>query len=95
MEYLSWIMLFVGALARVFLPFLLARRDDPNLSWEWHYLWPQLLSFGIFVLLLPLLVDNLASIKELDPQTSWLVGYGAASFGRLADKGFTSLRNGG
>jgi hypothetical protein len=95
MEVLPWILLLLGAAARIFLPFLIARRDDPSLSWEWRYVWPQLLSLGIFILILPLLVDDLASVSELDLQYAWLVGYGAASFGRLADRGIDVARNGG
>ena len=68
MNALPWLLLLVGAVARIFLPFLIARRDDPSLSWEWRYVWPQLLSLGIFVLLLPLLVDDLANVGELDAQ---------------------------
>jgi len=94
MNALPWLLLLLGAVARIFLPFLIARRDDPSLSWEWRYVWPQLLSLGIFVLLLPLLVDDLANVGELDAQYAWLVGYGAASFGRLAQQGGEVLRNG-
>jgi len=94
MNALPWLLLLLGAVARIFLPFLIARRDDPSLSWEWKYVWPQLLSLGIFVLLLPLLVDDLANVGELDAQYAWLVGYGAASFGRLAQQGGEVLRNG-
>ena len=94
MNALPWLLLLLGAVARIFLPFLIARRDDPSLSWEWRYVWPQLLSLGIFVLLLPMLVDDLANVGELDAQYAWLVGYGAASFGRLAQQGGEVLRNG-
>ena len=94
MNALPWLLLLLGAVARIFLPFLIARRDDPSLSWEWKYVWPQLLSLGIFVLLLSLLVDDLANVGELDAQYAWLVGYGAASFGRLAQQGGEVLRNG-
>jgi len=92
MTWLAWLLLLLGGLSRVLLPFLLERRDNPELSWDWRYLWPQLLSFIIFVLLLPLLVDDLASIGALDPQNAWLVGYGAASFGRLAQRGTEVIR---
>jgi hypothetical protein len=94
MNALPWLLLLLGAVARIFLPFLIARRDDPSLSWEWRYVWPQVLSLGIFALLLPLLVDDLANVGMLDPQYAWLVGYGAASFGRLAQQGGEVLRNG-
>ena len=91
-QVLPWIFLLVGAVARIFLPFLIARRDDPSLEWSWRLVWPQVLSVGIFILVLPLLVSDLASVGELELQYAWLVGYGAASFGRLADKGVASAR---
>ena len=94
MVALPWLMLLLGAVARIFLPFLIARRDDPSLSWEWRLVWPQVLSIGIFVLILPFLVDDLANVSDLDLQYAWLVGYGAASFGRLAQQGVEVVRNG-
>ena len=87
MDYLPWLLLLLGAVARIILPFLIARRDDPDLKWSWKFVYPQVLSLGIFVLLLPLLIDDLESVGELNPQNAWLVGYGAASFGRLTAKG--------
>ncbi len=33
-------------------------------------------------------------VGELDLQYAWLVGYGAAAFGRLADNGVGAVRNG-
>ena len=94
MNALPWLLLLLGAVARIFLPFLIARRDDPGLQWAWRLVIPQLLSLAIFALLLPLLVDDLKSVSDLDLQYAWLVGYGAASFGRLADQGVEVLRNG-
>jgi hypothetical protein len=98
MILVPWIFLFLGAIARIFLPFLIARRDDPSLSWDWQYVWPQVLSVLIFILILPLLVDDLAGVGDLDWQFAWLVGYGAASFGRLSAKGghaiVMAVRNG-
>ena len=91
-QILPWAFLLIGAVARIFLPFLIARRDDPTLSWSWRFVWPQVLSVGIFILVLPLLVDSLTGVSELDLQYAWLVGYGAASFGRLADKGIEAAR---
>ena len=93
MTYLPWLLLFLGAIARICLPFLIARRDDPSLSWDWKYVWPQVLSVLIFILILPLLVDDLAGVSDLDLQYAWLVGYGAASFGRLAQQGGEIVRD--
>jgi hypothetical protein len=88
----------LGAIAQIFLPFLIARRDDPNLKWEWKHIYPKLISVAIFVLVLPVLVDDLAGISDLALQQAFLYGYGAASFGRLAVNGggavVEAVRNG-
>lgn len=86
--WLPWVGLFIGLAARIFLPFLAARRKDPTLSWEWAYVWPQLLSFGLVVLVLPLVVENLKAINELSFQMAWLAGWGAADVGRQVVKAF-------
>lgn len=84
---LTIISLFVGVLGRVFIPWLAKRQQDPeNAQWSWQYVWPQLLSFGLIVLLLPLVVDNLESIALLEPQAAWLLGWGAADIGRTTYK---------
>ena len=94
MDYLSWLLLFLGAIACIFLPFLIARRDDPSLSWAWRpYVWPKVLSVLIFVLVLPVLVSDLAGIGDLALQEAFLVGYGAASFGDLGRKGGEIVRD--
>ena len=75
MNALPWLLLLLGAVARIFLPFLIARRDDPDLQWAWRLVIPQLLSLAIFALLLPLLVDDLKSVSDLDLQYAWSVSY--------------------
>lgn len=92
MELVPWVFLFLGAIGRIFLPFLIERRDNPDLHWEWRYVYGQLISLAIFVLVLPVLVDDLANVGQLDLQYAWLVGYGAASFGRLTAKGVEVVR---
>ena len=88
MNALPWLLLLLGAVACIFLPFLIARRDDPTLSWAWMpYVWTKVLSVLIFVLVLPVLVSDLAGISDLALQEAFLVGYGAASFGDLGRKG--------
>ncbi len=84
--FLPWLFLFLGAFGRILLPFLYERRDNPDLKWEWRYVYGQAISLIIFVLVLPVLVDNLAGIVDLELQQAFLVGYGAAAFGRLGDK---------
>lgn len=97
MMYLPWLMLLLGAVARIFLPFLMKLRNTPDLSWtdfDMRYIWPQLISLVIFVLVLPVLVSDLAGIGGLALQEAFLIGYGAAAFGRLADNGIEVVRNG-
>ena len=85
--YLSWIFLLVGLLGRVFIPWLAVRQQDPeNAQWAWPYVWPQLLSFGILFLLLPLLVADLEAVSQIPYQAAWLVGWGAGDIGRKSYK---------
>ena len=90
-DFLSWLFLATGILSRILVPWLIARRDDPSLSWTWRYIWPQLVSFVVIVLMLPLLIANLADISSYDLQVAFLVGWGAADVGRTGYK----LFNGG
>ena len=79
----SWISLGVGVLARVFVPWLAKRRQDPeNAKWTWKFVWPQLLSVVLIFLLLPLVVSDLQSVGGLPWQAAWLAGWAAADIGR-------------
>ena len=84
--YLPWIFLVFGVLSRIFVPFLLARRDDPTLSWSWRYIWPQLITVLVVFLVLPLLIADLSAISTLAPTVTYLAGWAAADVGREADK---------
>lgn len=86
-EWIGLISLLVGLAARIVVPWLAVRQQDPeNAAWSWRFVWPMLLSFGIVVLLLPLIIQDLESIRELPYQAAWLVGWGAADIGRKAYK---------
>lgn len=79
--------LFLGILARIFVPFIKERRDNPELTWDWKYTRGPVLAFVVVFLMLPLLIPNLAdTIRNSDPQTIWLVGWGVGDIGREADK---------
>lgn len=81
----AWISLGLGVTARVFVPWLSKRREDPEgptSSWDWKYVWPQLLSVTLIFLLLPLLVSDLEDVGGLPWQAAWLVGWAAADLGR-------------
>jgi len=84
--YLAWIFLVLGILSRIFVPFLLARRDDPNLSWSWRYIWPQLITVLVIFLVLPLLIADLEAVAGLAPAVAYLAGWAAADLGRETDK---------
>lgn len=84
---MALVSLLIGLAARVFVPWLAARRLDPeNAGWDWKFVWPQLLGFGIIVLLLPLLISDLSVVLEMPAQAAWLVGWGAADIGRKTYK---------
>ena len=81
--YLPWISMGVGVMARVFVPWLARRRENPEeAQWNWKFVWPQLLSVGLIFLLLPLLVGDLAGMAGMPWQAAWLAGWGAADIGR-------------
>lgn len=81
--YGAWISLGVGVLARVFVPWLARRRENPEeAQWNWKFVWPQLLSVALIFLLLPLLIGDLAGLGGLPWQAAWLAGWGAADLGR-------------
>ena len=87
-QYLAWIFLVLGVLSRIFVPFLLARRDNPALSWSWRYIWPQLITVLVVFLVLPLLIADLEAVAGLAPAVAYLSGWAAADVGRQADKLF-------
>ena len=84
--YLAWIALIFGVLSRIFVPFLLERRDNPDLSWSWRFIWPQLITVLVVFLVLPLLISDLEAISGLAPAVAYLSGWAAADVGRNADK---------
>jgi len=85
--YIGWFGLALGLVSRIFVPWLKARRDDPEKAqWSWRYVWPQLIAVVIAGLLLPLVVSDLAGIGEMAFGAAWLIGWAAADIGRFADK---------
>ncbi len=87
---LPYLFLFLGIVSRVFLPWLISRRNAAqsgrSLPWTWRFVWPQLVSVGVVVLLLPFLLSNLANIAELEYTAAYLAGWASADLGREADK---------
>lgn len=86
--YAGWISLIVGILARVFVPWLAKRQLDPEgAEWDFKkYVLPQLLSFVLILILLPLIVSELDTIGGLPWQAAWLAGWGAGDIGRQTYK---------
>ena len=73
------IFLVFGVVARMLVPWLIARYRNPdNAKWTWRYFWPMLLGAGIALLLLPLLFGDLETIKTLAPGVAYLAGWGVA-----------------
>ena len=87
-NWLAWGGLILGLASRVFLPWLAARRKDPLLSWQWSYFWPQLLSFVLIVMVLPLVISEMETVNNMPIQMAWLAGWGAADLGRQVVKAF-------
>jgi ABC-type phosphate/phosphonate transport system permease subunit len=84
---MSLLSMFLGLVARVAIPFLAKRRKNPDQAkWEWKFIWPQLLSFLMVVLVLPLVVSDLSGIWTMQYQAAWILGWGAADLGRQVYK---------
>lgn len=84
---LPWLSLLLGILARVFIPWLAKRQQNPDSAqWTWKYVWPQFLSAGLILLVLPLVIADLTVIQSLPYQAAWMVGWAAADLGRKAYK---------
>ncbi len=84
-----WLLLTVGLLARIIVPFLIERRENPGLGWDMKYVWPQVISFTIIALMLPVIIPNLESIADLDYQAAFLVGWAAGDIGNISRKFLT------
>jgi len=84
METLApWLSMTLGVVARVFVPWLAKRRQEPDKAkWNWKFVWPQLVSVALIFLLLPLLIGDLADMGGLPWQAAWLAGWAAADIGR-------------
>ena len=85
-KYLPWLLLTLGIAARILVPWLIARRDNPSLSWQWRYIWPQLISFVVIALMLPVLISNLDTVTNLELQSAFLIGWAAADIGNTGRK---------
>ena len=86
-NWIAWGGLLFGLVARVFLPYLVMHYDNPELAWEWKYFYQQLLGFGIIVLVLPLVLDNLPGVNDLAFQVAFIAGWGSADIGREFARG--------
>jgi hypothetical protein len=84
-QALPYALFALGVLSRIFVPWLVARKQDPTLSWSWRYIWPQLVTAVIIGLVLPLFVD-LAAVATMALPAAYIAGWGAADVGRTLDK---------
>ena len=84
-EYTPYIAFTLGILSRIFLPWLAAKRNEPNMGWSWRLVTPQLISVLIVALLLPLVAD-FGALGTLPTPAAYLAGWAAADVGREADK---------
>ena len=79
--------LLFGLLSRIFIPWLAKRQKDPiSAKWSWKYVLPQIVSFLLVVLLLPLLINDLQLILDVSVQEGWLIGWGVGDIGRKTYK---------
>lgn len=75
----------LGALARVFVPWLVKRYrypDDPDSKWTWRKVWPQFLGFGIVLVVSPVIADDPEAINTMKPVMAYMAGWGVADFAK-------------
>jgi len=84
-EVLPYFLFILGVFGRVFLPWLNARRSNPDLPWSWRMIWPQLVT-GLIVLIVAPLITGLEALGSLKPVAAYLSGWAAADVGREIDK---------
>lgn len=90
MLYLGWVGLGLGVVSRIFIPWLNARRVNPDeAQWSWRYIWPQLVSVAIVALGLPLVLGSVEGIGALAFVPAYLIGWAVADVGRFVDKAVT------
>ncbi len=91
--YIGWVGLGFGVVSRIFVPWLNERRLNPeNAKWSWPYVWPQLIAVVVVALLLPLVLSNIEGMGEMAFSTTYVIGWGAADIGRVANKIITRSR---
>jgi hypothetical protein len=85
MEF-NWVSLAVfilGVVARVFVPWLIARSKDPaNGQWSWKYLWPQLIAVLVLILVAPIVAPNIEEVGQLSMVPAYILGWGTADLGK-------------
>ncbi len=85
--YLGWVGLGLGVISRIFIPWLNARRVNPDeANWSWRFVWPQLIAVLIVFLGLPLALSSVGAVGELAFAAAWLIGWAVADVGRFVDK---------
>lgn len=83
---LPWVFLFVGLFARVIIPWVTVRIRNPGdngSKWTWRYAWPQLATFAVLVLALPLILGNPDDVSSMSYSMAYLAGWGAADTGKF------------
>ena len=89
-EYLPWIALLTGILARMIGPYLIelyiANQDGETLDWNWKYLRGQAILTIVVLMVLPYLMPVLAKVGDMTLQQAWGEGFAAAAVGRELDK---------
>ncbi len=83
---LPYLFILFGILSRVFVPWLITRRDDNSIAWSWRLVVPQLVGVLVILLMLPVLLSGIDSFQELGYTAAYLSGWAAADLGRQADK---------
>lgn len=85
MEF-NWVALAVfllGVVARVFVPWLIARVKDPaNSQWSIKYVWPQLVAVLVLLLVAPIVAPDIEEVGQLSIVPAYILGWGTADLGK-------------
>lgn len=80
MEISIYLACLLGILSRIFFPYLILLRDNPETSFDRKYLVPAIISVLINLLAAPLILNQLAPGGNWI--NAWIIGYGATDVSR-------------
>ncbi len=82
-NWFALVVFLLGFVARVFVPWLIARSKNPaNSQWSWRYVWPQLIAVIVLLLVAPIVAPNIEEVGQLSMVPAYILGWGTADLGK-------------